>query len=222
MKYDSFRYYYPPRADGKPMPAALLPGWEERGYWASIKKNGTCNLIDITPDREIICKTRHPAIEKGDHRAWKPDNRTVRPFLNLPGTGWYKFLGELMNGKVKGIRHINYIHDILVCDGEPLVGMTFAERQKILAELFPNTTAPDPKDAELYGIGYTMIDEHTWLAKNYLPSTNYFNLFRSLTAPADEGLVLKKPTATLAICAREDSNTSWQTKVRRPTTTNHF
>ncbi len=218
MKYDSFTYYFPPRASGKPMPAALLPAWEARGYWAQIKKNGTCNLMDITSDREIIAWNRH----NEPHRAWQPDNRTRQAFMNLPGKGWYKFVAELMHSKIPGIRHINYVHDVLVADGESLIGTTFAARQKLLGELFPNTTAPNPKDAELYGIGYTVIDEHTWLATNYLPGANFFELFRGLNAAADEGVVLKKPTATLAICAREGSNTSWQTKVRRPTKALHF
>lgn len=214
MKYDRFTYLWPPRAE-RAIPTAMLPGYEQGGYFAQIKKNGTCNIMAISPDREIVAMNRH----KEAHRAWRPDGSTQKAFQSLQG-GWYVFVAELLHSKVPGIRHINYINDILVADSESLVGVAYAARQERLRQIFPIRTNPERKAP--FGIGYSVIDEHTWLADNYTPGDNYFELFKSLTDAADEGLVLKKPDAGLVICARPGSNTAWQVKVRRPTKVLHF
>jgi hypothetical protein len=219
MNYNSYTFFWPPRPK-LAIPPAILPTKEGR-YWAQIKKNGTGNTLALSPDdgkgfgRQLITMTRHNEA----HKAWTPDGKTHSAFRNLPGNGWYYFVAELMHNKVPGIRHINYINDILVADGESLVGTTFEERQKLLADLFGVENVP-AVDFTGEPVGYVPIDANTWLAKNY--TGNFLNLFQSLTRPEDEGLVLKDPKARLAFCSREDSNSAWQLKCRRPTKVNHF
>ena len=47
-------------------------------------------------------------------------------------------------------------------------------------------------------------------------------LYRGLSDPLDEGLVLKNPEAVLAECHRDGLNAGWQVKVRRPTKNYQF
>ena len=130
-----------------------LPLYEARGYVAQYKKNGQANVMAISPDRQIIAMNRHN--EK--HRQWQPSGATQTAFNDLP-RGWYVFCAELLHAKVKAIRDINFIHDVLVANGEHLTGTTFADRQTILADLFPNAV-------DHISGGYRVIDSHTWLAK---------------------------------------------------------
>ncbi len=141
------------------------------------------------------------------HKAWQPDESTRKAFRDLPG-GWYVFVAELLHSKVPSIRNTNYINDILVADSESLVGTTFAERQKMLSELFPGAV---PSMAR----SHSVIDSNTWLARNY--KGGFQTLFDSLTAAEDEGLVLKDPQATLNYCSRATANSGWQVKCQKPT-----
>jgi hypothetical protein len=203
MKYHTFSYLYPPRPDNA-IPPNMLGFYEQRGYVCQLKKNGTGNVMAISPDRQIIAMNRHHDV----HKLWTPDEITRRAFLDLPGDGWYYLVAELLHSKVIGMRHINYINDILVADGEYLIGTTFAQRQNLLAALFPNAVT------HIDG-GYKVIDANTWLAVNH--KSGFAALFDALgrkKQPEDEGLVLKNPNAKLAYCTTAKSNSSWQVKCR--------
>jgi hypothetical protein len=204
MRYDSYRYLYPPRPETAIDPL-LIPRYAD--WWAQIKMNGTSNILHVSPDREIIAKSRHPDKNGGNHKAWHVSVNTRQAFLDLPGNGWYVFTAELLHSKVRGLRDINFIHDILVADGEYLVGTIFAYRQNLLRELFPE------RSQAVTG-GHYVIDPHTWLANNY--ERDFPKLFAGLTAPEHEGLVFKDPNAKLAPCGSERANAAWLRKVRRP------
>lgn len=204
MRYESYAFLWMPRPE-RAIPPDMLGYYEQKGMDAQLKKNGTGTILNVTPERKLKVMRR----ENTEHKLWSPSEHTIAPFLNLPGTGWYVFVAELLHSKVKGLRDINYINDLLVRDGEYLVGTTFADRQKMLTELFPDVVPSMDGN-------YDVIDEHTWLARTYQPGANYRKLFDNLTRPDDEGLVLKDPKAKLALCLRENSNSAWQRKCRKP------
>ena len=213
MIYDKFSYLYPPRPENA-IPSGLLKFYENRNFIAQTKKNGTSNVIAVSPDRTIHAMTRHAT----KHKAWQPNHETQAAFQNLPGDGWYVFVAELMHSKVSGLRNINYINDILVNDGVYRIGSTFAARQKLLQRLFPNC-------AEDSSGTHYIIDEHTWLAKNH--TSGFLNLFGSLMTGKkgnheNEGLVLKDPDAVLALCSKPNSNSSWMVKCRYQTSVLSF
>jgi hypothetical protein len=201
VNYETYSYLYPPRPD-VPAPVTMLGRLEAQGFVAEIKKNGACSVIAISPDKKIIAKNRHHS----DHLAWQPDYKKMQPFLNLPGRGWYVFVAELLHSKVSGLRDINYVHDVLVNDGEYLIGYTQAERQKILHDIF-NTRDIAPTQS------HHVIDPTTWVVREY--TRGFRDLFDSLDKPEDEGLVFKNPTTPLAFCNREKSNNAGQLKIRK-------
>jgi hypothetical protein len=204
QRYDAYRYLWPPRPE-LVVPRAAFARYADWGV--QIKKNGTCNTLAYRAGQPIIAMNRH----REQHKLWQPSEATHRAFYRLPGTGWYYVIAELLHSKVPGMRDINYIFDILVCNSHYLTGMTFAERQEILFDLFK------PK-AKSKTHSHYVIDEHTWLAVNHR-GTDFLKLFDSLTAPDDEGIVFKNPQAPLISCAWATANKGWQAKSRRGTKT---
>jgi ATP-dependent DNA ligase len=208
-------YLYPPRPR-QAITVNQLPGVERRGYWAQVKKHGTSNLIIVDPDngssrdrrlgasaRTVRCYNRHG----GEHKAWQLTEASVRQFRRLAGAGYYVFTAELLHSKVHGIRDTNFVYDILVHNGDYLVGRTFAERQEILKSVFLRGRTPTPTYSH-----YTL-DDNTWLAVNHTKGLQ--TVFTSLTKNEDEGLVLKDPKARLRLCGRPNNNSEWQVKCRR-------
>jgi hypothetical protein len=171
---------------------------------AQIKKNGTCNVLAVTPDKGIVAKNRH----KEDHKLWSPDLNKLHAFRNLPGKGWYVFVAELIHSKVPGLRDINYVHDVLVLGGEYLVGMSQADRHAKLVELFDATSYP-----ETYS--HWVIDDYTWVARQFEQGSDFKAMYDAINRPEDEGIVLKKPNQRLGVCARETSNNSGMLKARK-------
>jgi len=206
--YNSYRYLYPPRPEIAIEPE-LLNSLVGR-YWLQAKKDGTNNVMAITPDRQIIAMNRHHQ----EHKAWRPTGSTYEAvrhaFVDLPGKGWYYFVAELLHSKGGGFRNINYINDILVADGQYLVGTTFADRQRLLLELFrPTQLSPT-------GSHY-VLDGHTFLAVNH--TDRFHDLFRLFLDAGEEGVVLKDPNAKLSWCSSPTANAKWQRKCRRPSKT---
>lgn len=205
MEYNSFSYLYPPRPDEK-VPQGALGGFERRGWQAQIKKNGTCTVIFARGD-EVIFKTRHcqEQLSGDDHKMWSPKPEHVNFFRG--SDRWNVFTAELLHSKTPHIKDFLYIFDVIVLDGQQLVGTTFAERQAMLRALYPHHA----DDASQLGI--RRVAPNVALAKNY--KAGFVKLFDSLK-PEDEGLVLKDPTAKLLPCFKEGSNNRWQVKSRVP------
>lgn len=201
MKYSKYAYLWPPRPD-KAITPEMLSSVERQGYIAQVKKNGTCNVIAVSPDKDIVAMNRH----KEEHKLWTPNMAKLGAFTNLPGEGWYVFVAELLHSKVPGIRDINYVHDMLVCDGEYLVGVSQSDRHAKLRALFGTDDL-----SEEYS--HWVVDDHTWVARQF--DQGFKALYDSLDRPEDEGLVLKMPTAPLQLCTRQASNNAGMLKSRK-------
>lgn len=206
MRFDQFQYLWPPRPDDAVAPQ-MIPMLEMMGKVGQVKKNGTCSVIAIGPrradgTREFRAMNRHAE----DHKAWSPVTEKTQAIRDLPGDGWYVFVAELLHSKVPGIRDINYVFDMLVEDGEYLVGKTFVEREARLQALFPKAVGET--------FSHRVIDEYLWIAK--LIREDLFDLFHDLTAPEDEGIVLKDPDIPLKLCTRQTMNNPGMVKIRKP------
>lgn len=203
MRYDAYKYLYPPRPEQQQAPR-LLRHYEDAGWWAQIKMNGNCAVIAVAPDRSLMVRHRH-----GDRAFsyWQPRDYHAEAFRGWPGDGWYVVVGELLHTRGVGVKDTLYLFDLLVHDGDYLVGVPFRARQARLAMLC--------KPERSGGVSHDVINDHVWLARNH--SAGLDALYESLTAPHLEGLVLKDPNAGLKLCSSPTGNGSWQVKVRRPT-----
>lgn len=211
MDFTKYTYLWPPRPK-KAIPVSMMNFYQKRGFVGQYKKNGTCNVMYVTPEREVIAKTRHDT----DHKAWQPTEASSAIFKALPGDKYYVFITELMHSKVRGLRDTHYIHDVVVADGEYLVGKTFIERQAILAELFLTGN-----EAETYS--HYVLNDNVWLAKliegDFKPAMAGIQEMADKAKEAEhsvenEGLVLKDPNAKLVVCGKQTSNSNWQVKCR--------
>ncbi len=177
--------------------------YERRGWIAEIKKNGTCTVIFSRGD-QIIFKTRH----NDDHKAWSPQPSHLATFAGRDK--WNVYVGELLHNKGPSVKDHLYLFDILVSDGQELIGATLAERQAILRDRFPSPKADIAGSRA--GLGARMISQDVSQAA---PIANPIAAWAKL-GPLDEGFVLKNPASRLSACIVPTSNGSWQTKVRRP------
>jgi hypothetical protein len=201
MRYDEFAYLWPPRPEIAVDPT-LLHTFQRQGYIAQAKLNGTCSVIAVAPDKSIIAMNRHNEV----HKAWTPTPEVMRAFTDLPGTGWYVFVAELLHNKVAGLREVNYVNDILVNDGEYLVGATQEERQDILHDRLMTDDATET-------MTHFVVNPNLWLPVEY--DEGFATLFANLKGEEQEGLVLKNPKQKLSLCTRQKSNTVGQIKCRR-------
>jgi hypothetical protein len=193
----------PPRPERAILPS-MLGRFEQDGWIAQYKKNGTYSMIYVSPDKVVTAETRHGE----PHKAWDWTKGSRRIFESLPGKGWYVFCAELMHSKGPGVRDTNYVHDVLVFDGEHPLGMTYMQRYKVLQDLFLNG-AEGLRPTQSHWV----LDEHTWLARNH--RANFHSMWNSIRDSKDwqdEGLVLKDPRGRLAI----RGNHRFMVKCRRP------
>ena len=202
MRYDSYRYLWPPRPE-KAAPPELIEFYWRRGWLAQVKKNGTCTVI-FANGGQVIFKTRH----NDDHKAWSPQARHVQFFGQRQG--WNVYVAELLHSKGPTLKNHLYLFDILVNDGVELTGTTLCERQTILRTRFPSPRADIIGSRA--GLGARMICDDVSQAENLTDPSAAWAALGTL----DEGLVFKNPTAKLAPCLTEKSNGEWQIKIRLP------
>lgn len=205
MDYLEYSYLFPPRPETK-VPRDLLGHYQDLGWQAQVKKNGTCTVI-FAKDKQVIFKTRHAELSAAgdDHKMWMPKHEHVDFFSNL-GPGWNVFVGELVHSKTPTVKDQLYLFDQIVFNGDHLVGRTFAERQTLLRERWSHL-----KDRFEPERDQVRVHKYVTLAKNFKGGFN--KLFNTLGVE-DEGLVLKKPDASLEACFKHDSNRGWQVKSR--------
>jgi hypothetical protein len=202
MEYTSFAYLLPPRAEAK-IPVAMLSLYENAGWLAQVKKNGTNSVIFVPPDRKPFAYNRH-----GErHKVWDFDKESARFFSKLPGSNWYVFNAELLHSKVSGgPRNTNYLHDVLVYDGTYLLGRTYLERYNLLFKAFDPYVSGE-------AFSHFILNPQTLLAKSV--RTGFKTMFKEqLIAGEDEGLVIKDPRGLLS--TTDGKNARWMAKIRKP------
>ena len=202
MKYDSFKYLFPPRPETAIAPD-FLDFYENRGWVAQFKKNGTNTIISLSPKKEFIAMNRHQEF----HKAWGLTEHIKEELLRLfGGNGWVVLVAEIMHSKTKTIKDTIFIHDLLVYESQFLIKTSFIARQILLDQHLKTSVETDT-----HYVCDTM--GKVWYAKKF--TQNFKELFYSIKDPTiDEGLVLKNPIGQLTDCAKPTSNSGWQVKVR--------
>ncbi len=104
----------------------------------------------------------------------------------IDNSKWSVFVAELLHKKVKnGIRNTLYFHDVLILNGDSMVGKKYSERYvKILSSI--------------------KTGDGILIAENFIDSHKLFDLAK--TGTEYEGIVMKNPNARLEPCERESAN----------------
>jgi hypothetical protein len=206
MKYASFRYIFPPRPKN-PIPNTELSFWDNGSLIAQPKLNGS-NCLIFTNGVKHIAMNRH----NGRLTNFQLKDDEIKELYKGTG-GWTILNGEYLNKNKqdenrKAFNHKFVIFDILVNDGDYLVGKTFEERITLLDTMFGQKEC---EKSYLYGIS-----ENVYRVKSY---ENQFNMLYDTLTPIDliEGLVLKRKTARLEMGTSELNNVKSQIKCRKET-----
>ena len=191
------QYLFPPRPDN-PVPVGQLEFYENRGWWAQSKKNGTCALITVTPGSIQMMNRHHQPLK------WTMP-RGVAEFLHDHLNQTTVFAAELLHHKTVATKNTLYLFDVLVARGEYLLGTNYAFRYDALVNLFPHSVP---------GITHNLLNPRVWMARCI--GDHFLDYFNGL-AGDDEGIVLKDPMGILRDCSKASSNGYWQVKCRRQT-----
>jgi ATP-dependent DNA ligase len=127
--------------------------------------------------------------------------------------GWTVLNGEYMNKSKRDennevFNHKLVIFDILVSDGNYLIGKTFGQRITLLDEMFGNN---ESEKEYLHAVS-----QNVYRVKTY--TSRFLDTFERLTRiDMVEGLVMKRTNARLEIGNTELNNVNSQLKCRKPT-----
>jgi len=224
IKYSSYRYLYPPRAE-KALSYNTLSTYDNGTYIAQPKLNGDCMLL-FTNGVETIVMNRHKETFSKTIKLLPSLKTLHRETLNEKSgdekNKWMILVGEHMTksqknaeGKIWNDKYV--IFDIIAFDGMQLIGKTFAERQELLDKLYGKEEVALTKDG-----AYT----DKFLYATEIPGVFRVKSFRDCFSAlwADlikiemyEGLVLKKADAKLENGASQKNNVNSQVKFRKPT-----
>lgn len=205
MKYENYSYIYPPRPRNAIM-SIDLDTFDNFNMIAQVKMNGS-NSVIFTNGEKVIVMNRH------NGRLTNVQVPMEEILSIYKGTGWMVLNAEYMNKSKsdenrKVFNHKFVIFDILVLNGDSLVGKTFEERVILLDELYGTKACEKPY---LYGIS-----ENIYRVKSY--TSNFLDLYNDLVEiDMIEGLVLKRRSARLEAGTSELNNTKSQVKCRKPT-----
>lgn len=214
MNYSTYQYLFPPRAEVKTLPDDLHK-YDTGEYIGQPKFNGSCTMV-FTNGTELKVFNRH----REPLSRFSPDIE----FKKLSTTGkWFVYAGEYLNkGKLgeNGQKEQDkfVIWDVLVYDGNYLVGTTLEMRLSMLNSIYPC------EQARVSATGQLEIYAHLcgtnlrgiYKAPSYLGDfqTLYTDLVKT---DLYEGLVLKKKKSVLKMGFQSTNNQEWQIKCRKET-----
>jgi len=205
-KYSNYRYIFPPRPRNAIM-SSDLDFWDNNTLIAQCKLNGS-NCTIYTNGVKNIVMNRH----NGRLTNFRLTDEEIKSIYRGNGE-WMVINGEYMNKSKsdenrKVFNHKFVIFDILVLDGDSLVGKTFEERVILLDQLYGTKSCEKPY---LYGIS-----ENIYRVKSY--TSNFLDLYNDLVEiDMIEGLVLKRKSARLEAGTSELNNVRSQIKCRKAT-----
>lgn len=209
LPYDKFMYLWPPRPETtiKPMSSHYEIMKSRRNFYAQFKKNGQRNVLYIDPDFNIQWWNRHASGHLNYNAPpWLVDE--IKSVVKPTGK-WMVIDGELLHNKDRTVKNALYWWDILVYDGQYLVGTKYHERQRILLDALTPPTSGD--EAE-----WTM-SPHITVARN-IPPEKYDEMWqKAQSISVVEGFVFKNINGTLKPCIGEHNNSDWMVRCRKTT-----
>ena len=235
----SDQYIFPPRSqDAIPRTDTGFLG--EMGWTAQLKYNDSRCIIKYCPNGKVELWNRHA--EK--FRSYTPPNSLIdelielRNILGLSKSEISMIDGGLLDQKHAAIKDTIAIWDILVKDGEHLLGTTYNERYDFLTGNHLNTHHKiNPETPWILSLNEKTYPLGLKFTKDFLMPKNFpapywdtlWDMVNEINAPYTtgkpgdtnysikpiiEGLVFKNPEGTLEMGFKQKNNDSWMMRSR--------
>ena len=210
MHYNSLRLIYPPRIETK-IPPKSVGTFDNGTYLAQPKLNGSS--VSVYSNGKITQTFNR----RKEHFNTKILSEIAELYRFEDRKKWMVLCGEYMNKNKKDElnqywNHKYVIWDILVYNGDHLVGSTFEERYRLLEKLFP----ANPVKKHLH-----QISENCFRVNAF--ETGFEEAYEDMTLwDMYEGLTLKKKSQPLEMGTTPGNTKSGQFKVRKPTKNYRF
>jgi ATP-dependent DNA ligase len=209
MTITTSKYIYPPRPT-QSVPRGETNFFATLGWKAQLKYNGSRCLVKHLPDNTIQLWNRHGERFRTYHLPeWLEEQitQTLRG-LNFKADQLHILDGELIDQKHRSLKDTIALWDVIVENGEHLLGTTYQERYSRLEDF---STLEKYSFGEI-PIGYRLNDnllmptfetdfEHLW---DTVDKVN-----KPFDTPLLEGIVLKDPTGVLERGWKEINNSDW-------------
>jgi len=211
------RYIFPPRAQTA-LPRGDYGIFSELGWIAQYKYNDTRCMIKYSNTKPTQLWNRHAEMM----RTFAANDELQEQLTHIQeqlGPGYHLLDGGLLHQKHASIKNTIVIWDILVHNGQHLLGTTYQERYKIIETLQQNKPY-------LYGeftIG-NQITPNVFIPQNHQHNTwdqcwqeiDKINepFLKQNVGPVIEGLMFKDPNGILKPGFNEKNNGEWQVRSR--------
>jgi hypothetical protein len=224
------RYIYPPRPIHDPVPIDKIGMYAKYSWKAQLKYNDKRTEISVN-NNEVELFNRHKSKHKTFTLTTELHNElltVLRDVLGLDVSQWSYVDGGLLDGKNKNIAGLIVIWDILVREGDWLIGSTYGERYKWLLDKAV-AAGGQPFMVEVNGQKFDFgikLSEHVFLPRVF---ENYETAWELVFAvnkaakwngigdgePLLEGCILKDPDGVLKPDnGKEENNTTWSARSR--------
>lgn len=208
MKYEVFKYIFPPRPKNA-VPLTELDFWDNGNMIAQPKLNGS-NCTIYTNGHDFLAYNRH-GLHLSNFQLDKEE--ILKLYKNVNKGSWLVLNGEYMNKSKSDenkqvFNHKLVIFDLLVIDNNYLIGKTFQDRVEILDKLYGQLESE--KDY-LY-----KITDNIYRVKSF--QSGFKELYNNLSKiDMVEGLVCKRKSGRLEVGTTENNNVKSQIKFRKAT-----
>lgn len=193
---------YPPRAENIATPNRLS-GYDRDEFILQPKLDGSAVTVSLDKTGIVVLNRHGKAYTK---------HKGKQMFAPLQRDSLTVYAGEYMDksrkdedGKV--FNHVFVIWDILTLDGKDLIGTTVVERLDLLEGLLPYRET----SKHIYSTQFDKI----YRVASY--TNNFVDLYNQMVeVDMYEGCILKRKESKLEHLCRENNNSTWQIKVRKP------
>ncbi len=222
VRYESYSYLFPPRPI-QTTKHTELGKYDNGQFIAAPKYNGDCSNVFIS-EKEVIVMNRHKEKMKGDYS--KVDFRGM--YDGLGCKGWLVISGEFLNKSKKGedgkLFNLKFIiWDILVYNGDYMIGSTFGYRVELLEKLFPSTKMMVKKDKKMEMYKHLCCTMYNDIYKAPAYYSGFEKLYNDIVnTDIYEGVLLKRIDGKLSYGLNTNNNNSWQIKCRKETKNYQF
>lgn len=200
---------YPPRPNTAIPPDTLS---KYVGWWAQRKWNGTRNLLFVLPDGSFELWNRH----KQQHKQYKLTTSMKASIQELASKlergVFHVFDSELMDAKTTKLKDRIVLYDVLVHNGQYLIGTTYKQRYETLSGILGNPQEHESDTGRRLALRF---NKNLWLTEVFTDKLDE-RFKEALGVDEIEGLVLKDPKGKLDFGVREENNGMWMIRVRKP------